>query len=212
MSVHTRRQFLQGAIGLLAAEAVPLMAAAQALTPRQPAGPFFPVELPLDDDNDLTRVEGQPKPASGEITDLSGRILDRNGRTLDGLRIEIWQCDINGRYRHPSDSGERPTDPGFQGFGHTVTDAEGRYRFRTIRPAPYPGRTPHIHVAVYPTGTEPFISQLYVAGEPRNADDFLYQRIPEAQRPLVTTRFRPSQATPGILTAAWDIVLGVTPA
>lgn len=212
MSALTRRQFLRGATGLLAVHAVPLMAAPQALTPRQPEGPFYPVELPLDNDNDLTRVEGQPEPATGEITDLAGHILDRNGRALSGLRIEIWQCDINGRYRHPRDRGERPADPGFQGFGHTVTDSDGRYRFRTIRPAPYTGRTPHIHVAVYPAGTAPFITQLYVAGEPRNAADFLYQRIPEAQRPLITTGFRPSQATPGNLTAAWDIVLGVTPA
>jgi protocatechuate 3,4-dioxygenase beta subunit len=212
MSAPTRRRFLQAATGLLAAHAVPLMAESQALTPRQPEGPFYPLEFPLDNDNDLTRVEGQPKPATGEITDLAGRIIDRNGRALSGMRIEIWQCDINGRYRHPGDRSERPADPGFQGFGHTVTDGEGRYRFRTIRPAPYPGRTPHIHVAVYPAGTAPFITQLYVAGESRNADDFLYQRIPEAQRPLVTTGFMPSPATPGILAAVWDIVLGVTPA
>ena len=77
---------------------------------------------------------------------------------------------------------------------------------------PYPGRTPHIHVAVYPTDNEPFITQLYVAGDPRNAEDFLYRQIPQTQRALVTTGFIPSTATPGLLTAAWDIVLGVTPA
>ena len=117
MSALTRRQFLQGATGLLAAHAVPLMAVPQALTPRQPEGPFSPVELPLDNDNDLTRVKGQAMPARGQITDLAGRILDRNGKPLSGLRIEIWQCDINGRYRHPRDRGKQSPDPGFQGFG-----------------------------------------------------------------------------------------------
>jgi protocatechuate 3,4-dioxygenase beta subunit len=212
MSLLTRRTFLQGAAGLLAAHVLPLTAAASQTTPRQPAGPFYPVELPLDDDNDLTRVAGQPASARGETADLAGRILDLNGRPLSGLRIEIWQCDINGRYRHPRDQGELPIDPGFQGFGHTVSDGDGRYRFRTIRPAPYPGRTPHIHVAVYPEDTAPFITQLYVAGEPRNAEDFLYRRIPESQRALVTTGFSPVAGKPGTLQAAWDIRLGVTPA
>jgi protocatechuate 3,4-dioxygenase beta subunit len=103
-------------------------------------------------------------------------------------------------------------DPGFQGFGHTLSDLRGRYRFRTIRPMPYPGRTPHIHVAVMAQGEPPFVTQLYVADEPRNGQDFLYQRVPEAQRQLVTAEFRPTGMTDVELTAEWDIVLGITPA
>jgi protocatechuate 3,4-dioxygenase beta subunit len=212
MSGITRRRFLQGTTGLLAIHSAPVLAGLRGLTPRQPAGPFYPEELPLDNDNDLTQVAGQEQPASGQITDLGGRILDQNGRPLDGLRIEIWQCDANGRYRHPRDSGDRPIDPGFQGIGHTVTDKLGRYRFRTIRPMPYPGRTPHIHVAVFPEGERPFITQLYVAGELRNSSDFLYQRVPEASRHLVTTEFSPSGAADADFTASWDIVPGITPA
>jgi len=181
-------------------------------TPRQPAGPFYPVELPLDDDNDLVRVVGRDTVAKGSISDLSGRLLDRNGRPLADTRIEIWQCDANGRYRHPRDPGTRPADPGFQGFGHTRTDGEGRYRFRTIRPVPYPGRTPHIHVAVRPRGAEPFVTQLYVAGEPRNAEDFLFRRIPVEQRPLVLVEFAPGDRADATLSANWDIVLGLAPA
>jgi len=94
----------------------------------------------------------------------------------------------------------------------SLTDPRGQYRFRTIRPLPYPGRTPHIHVAVYPAGAAPFITQLYVANEPRNADDFLYQRVPEASRHLVTTDFRPAGSATAELAANWDIVLGITPA
>jgi protocatechuate 3,4-dioxygenase beta subunit len=212
MSGLTRRRFLQGATGLLAIHTAPVRSGLLSATPRQSAGPFYPVELPLDDDNDLTVVAGLQQPALGQVMDLSGRLLDRNGQPLDDVRIEIWQCDANGRYRHPRDPGERAIDPGFQGIGHTLTDNRGRYRFRTIRPVPYPGRTPHIHVAVYPAGEPPFTTQLYVAGEARNAGDFLYQHVPEASRHLVTTEFRPSRAIDVELTAEWDIVLGITPA
>jgi protocatechuate 3,4-dioxygenase beta subunit len=207
----TRRRFLQGSTGLLAMHTVPVLATLRSLTTRQSAGPFYPEELPLDDDNDLTHVAGQEQKALGQITDLDGRILDQNGRPLGDLRIEIWQCDFNGRYRHPRDSGDHPVDPAFQGIGHTISDQLGRYRFRTIRPVPYPGRTPHIHVAVFPPGDEPFTSQLYVAGDPRNASDFLYQRVPEAYRHLVTTEFKQSGAANIDFTATWDIVMAVTP-
>jgi protocatechuate 3,4-dioxygenase beta subunit len=179
------------------------------LTPRQSAGPFYPDQLPLDDDNDLVHVRGQAAAAKGEVADLGGRLLDRNGRPLHGMRIEIWQCDANGRYRHRRDPGRRPIDPGFQGFGHTLTDAEGGYRFLTIRPVPYPGRTPHIHVAVFPPGDEPFVTQLYVADEPRNSGDFLYQRVPDDRRHLVTADFVPGGGADAPLQARWDIVLGL---
>ena len=207
----TRRRFALGALGLLATRGVPALAALAPATPSQPAGPFYPLDKPLDDDNDLTSVRGHPDRAQGQISDLKGRILDRDGQPLKGLRIEIWQCDANGRYRHPGDGGTRPVDPGFQGFGHTYTDSAGRYHFRTIRPMPYPGRTPHIHVAVYGEDLPPFVTQLYVAGEPRNTEDFLYRRIPVERRPLVTTAFHDSAASDVELAALWDIVLGATP-
>jgi protocatechuate 3,4-dioxygenase beta subunit len=208
-TIESRRRILQAAAGLLTSLALPSAGAASLLTPRQTAGPFYPAEMPLDDDNNLVRVAGQDAAARGEHADLSGRLLDRNGKPLAGVRIEIWQCDANGRYRHPRDPGPQPIDPGFQGFGHTLTDSEGRYRFRTIRPVPYPGRTPHIHVAVRPDGMPPFVTQLYVAGEPRNADDFLFQRIPAEQRPLVLADFaQAGREQP--LQAAWDIILGVS--
>jgi protocatechuate 3,4-dioxygenase beta subunit len=180
-------------------------------TPRQPAGPFYPDELPLDDDNDLTRVAGRADPAEGRITDLTGRVLDLQGRPLEGHRVEIWQCDANGRYRHPRDPGDAPLDPNFQGHGHCPTDSQGRYRFRTIRPVPYPGRTPHIHVAVFPPRGSPFVTQLYVAGEPRNPDDFLYRRVPTDRRHLVTVPFEPAEGEGTALAARFEIVLGGTP-
>ncbi|MCS6786262.1 MAG: protocatechuate 3,4-dioxygenase [Thiobacillaceae bacterium] len=203
-----RRHLLLGLAGLLLA--APAHAARLVPTPAQTAGPFYPHTPPLDQDNDLTRVAGRSGVARGEIVDLDGRLLDPDGRPLAGLRVEIWQCDAYGRYHHPLDAGG-PIDEDFQGFGHSVTDAEGRYRFRTIRPVPYPGRTPHIHYAVILPGRRAFTTQLYVAGEPRNEGDFLYRSIPPHLRHLVTAEFRPAR-TPGVqLAARFDLVLGVTP-
>jgi len=205
---QTRRRLLLGAIGM--ALAGPQQAAQSLLrpTPPQTAGPFYPVDIPLDDDNDLTRVSGLDGRANGEILELAGRILDLDGRPVKGARIEIWQCDANGRYRHPRDPSEAELDPRFQGHGHCPVDEAGRYGFRTIRPVPYPGRTPHIHVAVFPPGDEPFVTQMYVEGERRNADDFLFRRIPAERRDLVLAKLLPAQA-PGVTwIAKFDLILG----
>lgn len=180
-------------------------------TPRQSAGPFYPEQLPLDDDNDLTRVSGRSGLAKGQITDLSGRVVDPNGRPVTGVRVEIWQCDANGRYHHPRDNRQVVQDENFQGHGHTITDTDGNYRFRTIRPVRYPGRTPHIHAAVFPGGQDPLITQIYIKGEPQNAHDFLFNRIPAEQRPLVTADFKPTGDGDTRFAARFDLVFGYTP-
>jgi protocatechuate 3,4-dioxygenase beta subunit len=176
-------------------------------TPRQTAGPFYPVQLPLDDDNDLTTVAGKPGIAKGQFSDLTGKIVDLNGRPLSGLRIEIWQCDANGRYRHPYEKGEMPIDDNFQGHGKTLTDTDGNYRFRTIKPVAYPGRTPHIHVAVFPEGERPFITQLYIKDNPENHGDFLFNSIPTEKRHMVQAKFSPASDESGLMQASFDIVL-----
>ena len=206
---HTRRKLMLGLSGLIAAGASGT-AAALMPTPRQSSGPFYPVTLPLDDDNNLTEIAGQPGKAKGIISDVSGRIIDINGNPLHDLRIEIWQCDANGRYRHPREQAARAPDENFQGHGFTNTDAQGLYRFRTIRPVPYPGRTPHIHIAVFPDGESPFVTQLYIAGEERNATDFLYNDVPVDKRHLVTAEFKPSTAPGAEQQASFDIILNRT--
>src|ERR1700674_4672216 len=141
-------------------------AATLPLTPAQTAGPFYPVTLPRDSDNDLIQVAGNNAAARGTVTYLAGRVLDVDGRPVSGARVEIWQCDANGRYHNVRD--ERagpPLDENFQGYGQTATDGTGGYRFVTIRPVSYPGRTPHIHFAVSGPGFPRFITQMYVAGE-----------------------------------------------
>jgi len=201
-----RRRLLTAMAGI-AASGPAVVVASLSPTPRQSAGPFYPLELPLDDDNDLTFVRGQQARAKGRITDLAGRIVDLNGNPVNGTRIEIWQCDINGRYRHPRENGSKPMDKNFQGHGHAFTDGEGRYRFRTIRPMPYPGRTPHIHVAVFPQGERPFVTQLYVKDEPRNQDDFLFNHVPAERRHMVVADFRETGSPEAGLAAEFDIVL-----
>ena len=145
------------------------------------------------------------------MTKVAGRILDRAGRPVTGARVEIWQCDGNGRYHNVRDGGgERPRDDNFQGFGQTLTDQAGSYRFVTIRPVPYPGRTPHIHFAVTAPGQPRLITQMYVAGEPGNERDavLLGVRDPAARARLIV----PLRAAPELgreaLAGEFDIVLG----
>jgi protocatechuate 3,4-dioxygenase beta subunit len=184
-----------------------LSAAALIATPRQTAGPFYPRTLPLDSDSDLVQVQGRPEQAAGQVTHIFGRVLDRAGRPQPGVRIEIWQCDAFGHYHHVGDDGG--ADPNFQGFGRRTTDADGAYRFRTIRPVPYPGRTPHIHFAVAGPGFERLTTQMYVAGEPLNERDFLYASLRDLAARAVTVALEPApEVEPGALAGTFDIVLG----
>ena len=103
--------------------------------------------------------------------------------------MEIWQCDVKGRYLHRSDYGWSSRDKAFQGFGVDTTNNEGEFSFRTIKPVPYSGRTPHIHLKILQRGQARLITQLYLPDHPNNETDWLYQRIPENQRELVTMFF-----------------------
>lgn len=152
-------------------------------TPAQTEGPFYPVAFPVDADNDLLR-NGALRYARGQPAWLDGTLRDLDGRPVRGAQVEIWQCDEAGHYDHPGDGSRQ--DPAFQGFGRTTVDAEGRWRFRTIRPVPYSGRTPHIHVKVRLGTRELLTTQLYVAGDPGNARDFLWRRLDTADRAAVT--------------------------
>jgi len=179
---------------------------ARTLTPTSTTGPFYPnVEIP-EIDADLTTITGRPGRAMGDITDLSGRLLDANGNPVPGARIEIWQCDVNGRYRHTAERSRDPIDRNFQGFGFANTSVDGTYRFRTIKPVPYPGRTPHIHFKVLAPDHGRLVTQMYIAGEKRNRDDFLFQRLTETQQSASMAKFEPNPET-GLLKARFDIVI-----
>lgn len=202
-----RRGLLLATPGLLLP--LPLAAQARIATPAQTRGPFYPVTLPTDTDADLVRVRGAAAEAMGTVTHLSGRVTDMQGTPLPGALVEIWQCDAQGIYRHPRAPDTERFDPHFQGYGRALTDARGAYAFRTIRPAPYPGRTPHIHVQVAPRAGAGLVTQLYVAGEPLNARDGLLGRIrdPRAREAVIIPFLPAERLEPGALRAVFDIVL-----
>jgi protocatechuate 3,4-dioxygenase beta subunit len=177
-------------------------------SPPQTEGPFYPETFPLDSDADLVQVRGRAERARGIVTYLEGRLVTQDGRAVPGATIEIWQCDAGGVYHHPRER-RGPADANFQGYGRAVTAADGAFRFRTIRPVPYPGRTPHIHAAASGRGFARMVTQLYVAGEPGNERDFLYRSIadPVARR-NATLDFAPAPSLEaGALRASARLVL-----
>ena len=155
-------------------------------TPSQTEGPFYPVSLPKDSDFDLLR-NGTLNYGRGQPAWVEGSVTDMQGRPVTGAQVEIWQCDETGHYHHPGDSGK--ADPAFQGFGRVTVGADGYYRFRTIKPVPYSGRTPHIHVKVKLASRELLTTQLYVAGDPNNERDFVWRNLQPAGRAAVTVPF-----------------------
>ena len=210
-----RRRFLRNAMaGSAALFTVPgAFAEALRLTPRQTEGPFYPDRMPLDTDNDLLILNDSITPAAGEVTHLGGVVTDLKAQPVRNALVEIWQVDNNGVYMHTKARDQDKRDGNFQSYGRFLTDSKGRYYFRTIKPPRYPGRCPHIHVAVSHNNRRVLTTQLYIDGEKQNASDFLYRRIgdPELQK-TVTVPFRPMKGSEaGELTARFNIVIGLTP-
>lgn len=161
-------------------------------TPPAAEGPFYPVALPSDHDSDLVRLERSILEAGGQILRLGGTLRDRAGSPIQDGIVEIWQCDLNGVYLHPGSRGYADFDQAFQGFGRAATDADGHFSFRTIVPAPYPGRTPHIHLKAYAGGRERLTTQYYLADHPMNVRDGLFNRMSPAE-----------QARQSMMVASW---------
>ena len=182
-------------------------------TPKQTEGPFYPTKLPVDTDNDLIVINDSKNKASGTITHLTGRILDRDGSPVRNAVVEIWQCDDHGVYlHHGSDNGSN-RDANFQGFGRFTTASSGEYYFRTIKPVPYPGRTPHIHFKIKRSGKELLTTQCYIKGHTQNERDGVFRGIRDQKaRDAVLVDFAPAkEAKAGELAAKFDIVLGIVP-
>ncbi|HET7032118.1 MAG TPA: protocatechuate 3,4-dioxygenase subunit beta [Casimicrobiaceae bacterium] len=157
-------------------------------------GPIFGPELIGPDDHDLTR-HGEADPI-GERIIVSGRVLDANARPVAHTLVEIWQANAAGRYRHRSDQHNAPLDANFNGGGRTFTDAEGRYRFITIKPGAYPWRNgynawrpAHIHFSLFgPAFATRLVTQMYFPSDPLLDDDPMYASIPDerARRRLIS--------------------------
>jgi len=175
------------------------------VTPSDAEGPFYPVDIPSDSDNDLLRVVGMKDISPGQLAYVHGTVADRHGTPVDGARVEIWQCDEGGVYHHPRGGGK--PDLRFQGFGAMVTNRIGSYHFRTLRPVPYTGRTPHIHFRISTPGFDRLTTQLYVAEESeRNARDALYKGHTPDEQALLTSAFGTVDGSS--IAAEFNIVLG----
>jgi protocatechuate 3,4-dioxygenase beta subunit len=172
-----------------------------------------PLKLRGRSDNDLLIINETITPAVGTITHLGGRILDSSGNPVRNAVVEIWQVDNNGAYLHSGTSNRDKRDTHFQGFGRFTTGSSGEYYFRTIKPVPYPGRTPHIHFQVKKRGKELLTTQCYIKGEAGNERDGIYRSIRDPKaRESITVDFAPLKDSKiGEVQAKFDIVLGLTP-
>lgn len=152
-------------------------------TPSQTIGPFFHLDLPFEGGEVL--VSGKTK---GERIVIEGRVIDGEGKPLDDALIEIWQANAEGRYDHPEDKQDKAIDPAFHGWGRCPTDANGVYRFNTIRPGPVPGpgntlQAPHINVTVFARGMlRHLTTRIYFEGEQLNNDDPILARVGDSKR------------------------------
>ncbi|MBD8524686.1 protocatechuate 3,4-dioxygenase [Pseudomarimonas arenosa] len=163
-------------------------------TARQVEGPFYPPDWSGEHEFDLSQLNGHATRAEGELIVVSGRILDAHCQPVVGAAVDLWQANARGRYAHPADRNPAPLDPNFQGAGRVHTDSEGRYRFITIKPAPYalqyidgnPSdagfRPAHLHFKVSKPGVTPLTTQMYFAGDPYQEEDGVLRRVSDAER------------------------------
>jgi protocatechuate 3,4-dioxygenase beta subunit len=151
----------------------------------QTLGPFFDRKL-MRAGNDLTRLRPEAPQAEGLVIEIEGQVRQEGALPVPGCLIELWQANAAGRYAHPADRSDRPVDPNFRGFGRAITDADGRYGFRTIKPGcvPYRGnrwQSPHILVSLFAAGLlRRLVTRLYFADEPANEADPILATVGDA--------------------------------
>jgi protocatechuate 3,4-dioxygenase beta subunit len=184
-------------------------------TPHEEVGPMYPVVKPADRGYDLTINPANGEKADGQVVYLSGRVIDTNGNPIAGAHVELWQTNMHGRYDHPADPNPAPLDENFEGFGTAVTDADGRYAFKTIKPAPYPAsapgwwRPPHIHFDVQ-TDYSRLCTQMYFPGEPLNDEDLLiarHRKLGDGELIVAKPEALPPGAEAGAVALTFDLVL-----
>ena len=194
--MQNRRNLLKKSLTTISAFGVGIAAAKAStvcnLTATQPEGPFYPIADQMDKDWDLTKVQSRTNKALGEVVTLSGVVTDENCKPVKGALVEIWQACASGKYNHPGDPNAAPLDPDFQYWGRAITNDEGLYSFKTIKPGSYQAtndwvRPPHIHLKAGLRGYRELITQVYFKEEALlNSRDRLLQNIkPHEQKTLV---------------------------
>jgi protocatechuate 3,4-dioxygenase alpha subunit len=174
-----------------------------AVTPSQTVGPFFSIGLARFETSDLA-----PPGVSGERVRVEGRVVDGEGQPVSDAVLELWQANAHGRYAHPEDTRDRPLEAAFRGFGRIATDADGAFRFTTVKPGAVPGpagttQAPHIAISVFARGLlDRLVTRLYFPGDREHAADPVLGAIPAERRDTVIARHG---KTPGTL--MWDVVL-----
>ncbi|HEX3328466.1 MAG TPA: protocatechuate 3,4-dioxygenase subunit beta [Gaiellales bacterium] len=181
-----------------------------------PTGPVYGDGPLAETDSDLTRQhDGEPL---GERIIVTGTVWDGSGRPVPGSLIEIWQANAAGRYIHQRDQHPAPLDPNFAGAGRVLTDADGRYRFTTVKPGAYPWRNhpnawrpAHIHLSVFGRAfTERLVTQMYFPGDPLFSADPIFNSVrdPEARDRLISQFDWETTTEEWALGFSFDIVVG----
>lgn len=202
---RSRREFLEAGFGVAVAGGLVagnMKTASAGVTAPVVEGPFYPIHEQSERDTDLTHFHGSSARAEGELIIVEGQVLDDAGKPVAGAFVDIWQANAAGRYSHEADTSTAPLDPNFQSWAQMTADAEGRYRFLTIKPGAYPVsdswiRPPHIHFKVSKRGYHEITTQMFFEGEPLNAEDQLFLGVPEGERDSIIAKLTPGKTKDG---------------
>jgi protocatechuate 3,4-dioxygenase alpha subunit len=170
-------------------------------TTSQTVGPYFKIGLEW-----LHRENLVGERVSGERVTIQGRVLDADGLPVPDAMLEIWQANAHGKYDHPDDKRDKPLEPGFKGFGRIPVNAEGVFRFFTIKPGAVPGpggreQAPHIVVSIFMRGLlRRLVTRIYFPDDPRNDVDPILERVPPERRSTLIAKKSAG-------TFAWNVVL-----
>lgn len=171
-------------------------------TTSQTIGPYLRIGLEWMVIEDLA-----PKGVAGERVAIEGRVIDGDGKPVNDAAVEIWQANSQGKYASPEDPQGKPLEAGFRGYGRSLTDDSGSFRFRTIKPGRVPGpdgklQAPHLSVTVFMRGLlKQLVTRMYFPDDPANADDPVLRLVPAERRATLAARKRPDGAF------EWNLVL-----
>ena len=168
----------------------------------QTIGPYLRIGLEWMQVEDMA-----PKGVAGERVSIRGRITDADGKPVNDAAVEIWQANSHGRYAHPEDRQDKPLEPQFRGYGRSLTDEQGEFRFNTIKPGRVPGpggkaQAPHLSVTIFMRGLlKQLQTRIYFPDDPANADDPVLALVPAERRSTLIAR----RTGDGAL--EWNVVL-----